>query len=395
MKGRIQAQRMRLKAIKERHDNLMGQAFRDGDGGGRVVVVVGVGCDDDDDGVVGVAAVGDRDGGWECDGEVVTVEVVCRSMAGIWPAKREAPENLRGEGELTNEVPRVFSNPPNIDPHMEPFYICQTEILNHQVQLRDEQRGGIMSIGKGIKNLLKGKKKNEEDDTTTHSPIAKSSSPSPPNAPLKTLSTKDTSSTFGTTSSSFESKPQSSPPSSNDTPSPQPSNLFLDYIMDVPPRPLNPIPLQSHPSLDITLSLFLITPLDYILDTPSPPSPQPPPQLPLIEVYASHWRNSSGDPTLDLNNLLSRFMNHLWTSELAISNLGKFSGKTSRKSLRNRYNLKSLLLGLLLYFLLRFLLSDVYQADMTFFLHVLQGLGARDDIQSGLASSISPIILNY
>ncbi|GJR14177.1 hypothetical protein Tco_0796829 [Tanacetum coccineum] len=122
----------------------------------------------------------------------------------------------------------------------------------------------------------------DEDDTTTPSPITKSSSPSPPNAPSKTPSTKDTSSTFGTTSSSFESKPQSSPPSSNDTPSPQPSNPFLNDIMDAPPRPSNPIPLQSHPSLDITLSLSPITPLDHILDTPSPPSPQPPPQPPLM-----------------------------------------------------------------------------------------------------------------
>ncbi|GJW86456.1 hypothetical protein Tco_0161796 [Tanacetum coccineum] len=70
--------------------------------------------------------------------------------------------------------------------------------------------------------------------------------------------------------------------SSNDTPSHQPSNLFLNDIMDVPPRPSNPIPLQSHPSLDITLSLSPITPLDHILDTPSLPSPQPPPQLPLM-----------------------------------------------------------------------------------------------------------------
>ncbi|GJX84711.1 hypothetical protein Tco_0335485, partial [Tanacetum coccineum] len=44
-----------------------------------------------------------------------------------------------------------------------------------------------------------------------------------------------------------------------------------------PSRPSNPLPLQSHPSLDITLSLSPITPLDHILDTPSPsPSPQPP-----------------------------------------------------------------------------------------------------------------------
>ncbi|GJT06766.1 hypothetical protein Tco_0841228 [Tanacetum coccineum] len=113
----------------------------------------------------------------------------------------------------------------------------------------------------------------DEDDTTTPSPITKSSSPSPPNAPSKTSSTKDMLSTFGTTSSSFESKPQSSLPSLNDTPSPQPSNPFLNDIMDVPPRPSNPIPLQSYHSLDITLSLLPITPLDHILDTPSPPLP--------------------------------------------------------------------------------------------------------------------------
>ncbi|GJZ70209.1 hypothetical protein Tco_0633759 [Tanacetum coccineum] len=83
----------------------------------------------------------------------------------------------------------------------------------------------------------------DEDDTTTPSPITKSSSPSPLNAPSKTPSTKDTSSTFGTTSSSFESKPQYLPPSSNDTPSPQPSNPILNDIMDAPPRPSNLISL--------------------------------------------------------------------------------------------------------------------------------------------------------
>ncbi|GKF24886.1 hypothetical protein Tco_0080780 [Tanacetum coccineum] len=36
---------------------------------------------------------------------------------------------------LTNEVPRVFENPPNIDPDMEPFYTRQTKIINRQVQL--------------------------------------------------------------------------------------------------------------------------------------------------------------------------------------------------------------------------------------------------------------------
>nr|GEU82548.1 hypothetical protein [Tanacetum cinerariifolium] len=122
----------------------------------------------------------------------------------------------------------------------------------------------------------------DEDVTTTPSHITTSFSPSPPNTPSKTLSTKDTSSTFGTTYSSFESKPQSSPLTSNDTPSPQPSNPFHENVMDAPPRPSHLLPLQSHPFLDITFSLSPITPLDHILDTPSLPSPQPQPQPPLM-----------------------------------------------------------------------------------------------------------------
>nr|GEV35855.1 hypothetical protein [Tanacetum cinerariifolium] len=59
---------------------------------------------------------------------------------------------------------------------------------------------------------------------------------------------------------------------------------MLDNILDVPPRPSNPQPLQSHPSLDITLSLSPMTPLDHILDTPALPSPQPPPQ-PTFRVH--------------------------------------------------------------------------------------------------------------
>ncbi|GKA68484.1 hypothetical protein Tco_0768401 [Tanacetum coccineum] len=162
----------------------------------------------------------------------------------------------------------------------------------------------------------------EEDDSTTPSPITKSSSPSPPNAPSKTPSTKDTSSTFGTTSSSFESKPQSSTPSSNDTPSPQPSNPFLDDIIDVPPRPSNPIPLQSHPSLDITHCLSPITPLDHFLDTPSPPSPQPQPQPPLMgypvyfNMFDYHKTNS------DINNDSRTIDVHVDVEQLAtISNI--------------------------------------------------------------------------
>nr|GEX70391.1 hypothetical protein [Tanacetum cinerariifolium] len=53
----------------------------------------------------------------------------------------------------------------------------------------------------------------------------------------------------------------------------KPGALSLYVGNDVPLRPLNPQPLQSHLFLDITLSLSPITPLDHIHETPSPPSP--------------------------------------------------------------------------------------------------------------------------
>nr|GFB07406.1 hypothetical protein [Tanacetum cinerariifolium] len=86
----------------------------------------------------------------------------------------------------------------------------------------------------------------DKDATTTPFSITTSSSSSPPIAPSKTSSTKDTSSTFGATSSSFKSKPQSLPLTSNDTPSPQPSNTFLDNIMDAPLRPSHLILMQKR-----------------------------------------------------------------------------------------------------------------------------------------------------
>ncbi|GKE97235.1 hypothetical protein Tco_1582090, partial [Tanacetum coccineum] len=69
------------------------------------------------------------------------------------------PSPIRYVNSLTNQVPQVFQNPPNIDPHFEPFYTCQTEIINRQVQLRDEQRGGVRSIGKSLRRLWRNMKK--------------------------------------------------------------------------------------------------------------------------------------------------------------------------------------------------------------------------------------------
>ncbi|GJY04124.1 hypothetical protein Tco_0370064 [Tanacetum coccineum] len=56
----------------------------------------------------------------------------------------------------------------------------------------------------------------DEDVTTTPSPTTTSSSPAPLNAPSKTPSTNQTSSSQENTSSSFQSKLQISPPSSNE-----------------------------------------------------------------------------------------------------------------------------------------------------------------------------------
>ncbi|GJU08576.1 hypothetical protein Tco_1125006 [Tanacetum coccineum] len=74
-------------------------------------------------------------------------------------SRASTPSPTHFVNSLTNEVPRVFQNPPNIDPDMEPFYTRQTKIINRQVQLRDEQRGGLRSIGKGLRNLWRNMKK--------------------------------------------------------------------------------------------------------------------------------------------------------------------------------------------------------------------------------------------
>ncbi|GJU87611.1 hypothetical protein Tco_1295157 [Tanacetum coccineum] len=74
-------------------------------------------------------------------------------------SRASTPSPIRYVDSLTNEVPQVFQNPPNIKPEMEPFYTRQTEIINRQVQIRDEHHGGLRSIGKGLKNLWRNMKK--------------------------------------------------------------------------------------------------------------------------------------------------------------------------------------------------------------------------------------------
>ncbi|GJW78289.1 hypothetical protein Tco_0139971 [Tanacetum coccineum] len=89
------------------------------------------------------------------------------------------------------------------------------------------------------------------DDTKTPSPKHQLSSPSSPNATLKTPSTKDTS------SSSIDYTPKS--PTSSTSPS---TNGYLNSPTSPPPRVPLPPPTQENASMDITFSLSSITPLD-------------------------------------------------------------------------------------------------------------------------------------
>ncbi|GJS28284.1 pentatricopeptide repeat-containing protein [Tanacetum coccineum] len=74
-------------------------------------------------------------------------------------SRASTPSPIRYVNSLTDQVPQVFQNPPDIDPYLKPFYTRQTKIINRQVQLRDEQRGGVRSIGKGLSRLWRYMKK--------------------------------------------------------------------------------------------------------------------------------------------------------------------------------------------------------------------------------------------
>ncbi|GJW93846.1 hypothetical protein Tco_0173518 [Tanacetum coccineum] len=74
-------------------------------------------------------------------------------------SRASTPSPIRFVKSLTNEAPQVFQNPPNINTHLEPLYTRQTKIINRQVQLRYEHRGGLRSIGKGLRNLWRNMEK--------------------------------------------------------------------------------------------------------------------------------------------------------------------------------------------------------------------------------------------
>ncbi|GKC59143.1 hypothetical protein Tco_1086741, partial [Tanacetum coccineum] len=99
-------------------------------------------------------------------------------------------------------------------------------------------------------------------DTKTPSPKLQLSSPSAPNAPSKIPSTKDTS------SSSIDYIPKSLTSSTSLSP-----NGYLNPPTYPPPRVSPPPSSQENASMDITLTLSPITPLDVQFDTPSPTPP--------------------------------------------------------------------------------------------------------------------------
>ncbi|GJX51039.1 hypothetical protein Tco_0277884 [Tanacetum coccineum] len=100
------------------------------------------------------------------------------------------------------------------------------------------------------------------DDTKTPSPTLQLSSPSAPNAPSKTPSTKDTS------SFSIDYIPKSPTLSTSLSP-----NGYLNPPTSSPLRVSPPPPTQENASMDITLTLSPITPLDVQFNTPSPSPP--------------------------------------------------------------------------------------------------------------------------
>nr|GEV73400.1 ribonuclease H-like domain-containing protein [Tanacetum cinerariifolium] len=83
-----------------------------------------------------------------------------------WTSRASTPSPIRYVNSLTNQVPQLFQNPPNIDPHLEPFYTRQTKIINRQVQLRDEQRSGVRSIKKSLRRLWRNMKKRDMKEIT-------------------------------------------------------------------------------------------------------------------------------------------------------------------------------------------------------------------------------------
>nr|GEX05228.1 hypothetical protein [Tanacetum cinerariifolium] len=153
--------------------------------------------------------------------------------------------------------------------------VCSRHLEKHLKEYLDTPKITIISPRKLFIDLT-------QDNDKTLSPQQQTSSPS---APSKTPSTKATS------SSSIGSKlmsPNSSPFYSTSPPINDCLNLPNSPPLIVPPPP----PTQDNESLDITLTLSPITPLDFQFNYPSPSIPSPPilgPPIPfnLLEAHGA------------------------------------------------------------------------------------------------------------
>ncbi|GJX49081.1 hypothetical protein Tco_0275926 [Tanacetum coccineum] len=169
-----------------------------------------------------------------------------------------------------------YQMPSSSEQTYETFFARQTTLLNQTQRMHEEMCGGFKSFGKALKGVF-SKKKNEEhkddiqpskkakitiippkqlfidltiEDTINPSPKLHELSPSAPNAPSKTPSTKDTS------SSSIDYTPKS--PTLSSSPS---TNGYLNPQLS-PPHKVPPSPPTQAPNLmEITLLLSPITPL--------------------------------------------------------------------------------------------------------------------------------------
>nr|GEX37573.1 hypothetical protein [Tanacetum cinerariifolium] len=144
---------------------------------------------------------------------------------------------IRHEEEIESEnLERIVAREEVVIPPPRPPSINHIHLISMMMMM-------MIELMKGPHVQLFVNISSDEDVTTTLSPTTTSLSPNPPNAPSKTTSTNQTSSSQENTSTSFQSKLQILPPSSNEPTSPHPLNPLLDNILDVPPRPLDPQPL--------------------------------------------------------------------------------------------------------------------------------------------------------
>nr|GEX93686.1 hypothetical protein [Tanacetum cinerariifolium] len=182
-----------------------------------------------------------------------------KALRGVFSKKKKMLEQILENPKLiqTHSISKPFSSnkfPSNAYHHFTIFFILyqpQWHPLELPfLKLSKDQKINIILPKQSFVDLT-------QDDIKIPSPKHQISSPSAHNAPSKTPSTK------GTSSSSIDYTPKS--PTSSTSP---PTNGYLNSPTSPPPPPT-----QENVSMDITLTLSPVTPLDVQFDTPSPSPP--------------------------------------------------------------------------------------------------------------------------